>query len=328
MKIGKLAEPILIRSVLKQIGHRREEVLVGPGVGLDCAAIALEEDEVFVMSSDPITGTTKEIGAHSVHITVNDLAAGGSRPIGLMLTVLLPPRVREQKLREMMQDIEKTCRQLNIEVVGGHTEVTNAVNQPIITVTGIGKIKREDLLSKKKVEANQDILVTKWIGMEATAILAREKEEELRKRFPLDFIERAKSLSEHLSVLAEASLAKEYKVTAMHDITEGGIFGALWELGAMAGVGLTVDIRRIPILQETVEICEYFNLNPYQIMSSGSMLMVTEDGAGLAEALEKKNIAAQIIGRTTDSNDKILKNKGEDRFLDRPQADELYKIMG
>lgn len=328
MKVGKLAEPILIRSVLKQIGHRREEVLVGPGVGLDCAAIALKPDEVFVISSDPITGTTKDIGAHSVHITVNDLAASGSQPVGIMLTILLPERVREQKLREMIQDIENTCQELNIEIVGGHTEITNVVSQPVITVTGIGKVKREDLQTESAIEPNQDIVVTKWIGLEATSILAKEKEEELKKRFPNDFIEEAKAFSKYLSVLPEAALAKQGKVVAMHDITEGGIFGALWELSSAGDVGLTVDIRQIPIRQETVEICEYFNLNPYQMMSSGSMLMITKDGPGLIEILEKSNIHAKIIGRTTDSNDKILKNNGEERFLDRPQPDELYKIMG
>ena len=146
MKIGKLPEPVLIRSVLKQVGHRRNEVLVGPAVGQDCAVMELEEGEVFVLSCDPITGTTKDIGGHSVHITANDLAASGAEPVGIMLTMLLTPDTEEAQLKEIMQDVEKTCKELNMEVLGGHTEVTDVVKQTLISLTGVGKMKKENLL--------------------------------------------------------------------------------------------------------------------------------------------------------------------------------------
>ena len=136
MKIGKLPEPVLIRSVLKQVKHRREEVLVGPAVGQDCAALEVGEDEVLVMSTDPITGTAKDLGHHSIHITANDLAAAGADPVGVMLTVMLPDTVEEPEIRKMMQDAEETCEKLHMEILGGHTEITNVVNQPLISVTG------------------------------------------------------------------------------------------------------------------------------------------------------------------------------------------------
>ena len=123
MKIGKLPEPVLIRSVLKQVKHRREEVLVGPAVGQDCAALEVGEDEVLVMSTDPITGTAKDLGHHSIHITANDLAAAGADPVGVMLTVMLPDTVEEPEIRKMMQDAEETCEKLHIEILGGHTAV-------------------------------------------------------------------------------------------------------------------------------------------------------------------------------------------------------------
>lgn len=328
MKVGKLPEPVLIRSVLKQVQHRREEVLIGPGVGRDCAVMELKEDEVFVLSSDPITGTTKDLGRHCIHITANDLAAGGAEPVGVMLTVLLPDTIEEQEIRKMVKDTEAVCKELNMEVLGGHTEVTNVVTQPLISVTGIGKMKKERLNTLTCAKPNQDLVVTKWIGLEATAILAKEKEELLKERFPLPMIETAKSFDQYLSVVPESAIAMEHGVSVMHDVTEGGIFGAFWEMASGAGTGLEIDMKKIPIRQETVEICEYFGVNPYQIMSSGSMLIACDDGYELVRKLQNQGIYSAVVGRTTSGNDRILRNGEDVRYLDRPQPDELYKVMG
>lgn len=328
MKIGKLPEPVLIRSVLKQVKHRREEVLVGPAVGQDCAVVQVESDEVLVMSTDPITGTVKDLGSHSIHITANDLAASGAEPIGVMLTVMLPDTVEEPEVKKMMQEAEATCKKLNMEVLGGHTEITNVVRQPLISVTGVGKIKKSRVITTLQVQPEQDIVVTKWIGLEATTILAKEREEELRKRFPAGIVDTAIGFDQFLSVVPESRIAMEHGVTAMHDITEGGVFGALWEMASGAGVGLEVDLKKIPIRQETVEICQYFDLNPYQIMSSGSMMIAADDGHELVRKLEKAGIHAAVVGRTNAGNDRILRNGEDVRYLDKPQPDELYKVLG
>ena len=328
MKIGKLLEPVLIRSVLKQVKHIREEVLVGPAVGQDCAVVQVEPDEVLVMSTDPITGTVKDLGSHSIHITANDLAASGAEPIGVMLTVMLPDTVEEPEVKKMMQEAEATCKKLNMEVLGGHTEITNVVRQPLISVTGVGKIKKSRVITTVQVQPEQDIVVTKWIGLEATTILAKEREEELRKRFPAGIVDTAIGFDQFLSVVPESRIAMEHGVTAMHDITEGGVFGALWEMASGAGVGLEVDLKKIPIRQETVEICQYFDLNPYQIMSSGSMMIAADDGHELVRKLEKAGIQAAVVGRTNAGNDRILRNGEDVRYLDKPQPDELYKVLG
>lgn len=327
MKIGKLPEQVLVRSILKQVKHRREEVLVGPAVGQDCTAFTVAEDEAIVMSVDPITGTTKDIGPLAVYITTNDLAAAGAEPIGIMLTVLLPERIREIAVRRMMTDIEEICARLNIEVLGGHTEVTNVVNQPLISVTGVGKMKKNQVNSLQDVRPDQDLVVTKWIGLEATTIIAKEKETELSTRFASGLIQTAKGFDQYLSVIPESKIGMAHGISAMHDITEGGIFGALWEMAAGADLGLEVDLKKIPIRQETVEVCEFFGVNPYQIMSSGSMLIATDDGAGLAAKLEAAGIHGTVIGRTNSSNDRIIRNGEEIRYLDKPQPDELYKVI-
>ena len=171
------------------------------------------------------------------------------------------------------------------------------------------------------------MIVTKWVGLEGTSIIAKEREEELLTRYPETLVETAKNFDAYLSVLPEAAVAVESGVSAMHDVTEGGIFGALWEMAESAGVGLEIDLKKIPIRQETVEVCEFFDVNPYELISSGSMLMAASDGNGLVRALTAANIPAVCIGKVTEGNDRVLLSGEERRFLEPPKVDELYKVV-
>lgn len=327
MKVGKVPENVLKRSVLKQLHIQREEVLLGAGIGEDCSVLQLAEDEVFVISTDPITGTAKDIGELAVQITVNDLASAGAEPVGIMLTILLPENTQEDELKEVMTQVDHACEKSRIQVIGGHTEVTAVVNQIVISVTGVGKAKKGRVISTAGARPGMDIVVTKWIGIEGTVILAKEREAELRTRYSQPFLDTAKGFEQYLSVLPEAAAAVKSGVAAMHDITEGGIFGALWEIAQASGVGLEIDLKKIPLRQETVEICEYFGISPYELISSGSMLMAAEDGNGLVMDLEKAGIPAVVIGRATEGNDRVLLNEEERRFLEPPKTDELYKAL-
>lgn len=327
MKVGKIPENVLKRSVFKQLHTKRDEVILGAGVGEDCAALKLADDEVFVISTDPITGTATDIGELAIQITVNDLASSGAEPIGVMLTMLLPENATEEELKTVMSQVESACEKNHIQVMGGHTEVTKAVNQIVISVTGVAKVKEGGLISTASAEPDMDILVTKWIGIEGTAILAKEREAELSTRYAKPFIESAKAFDRYLSVLPEAATAVKSGVAAMHDITEGGVFGALWELAEASGVGLEIDLKKIPLKQETVEICEYFGISPYELISSGSMLMAAKDGNRLVMELQKAGIPAVIIGKATAGNDRILRNEDETRYLEPPKTDELYKVL-
>lgn len=326
MEIGKVPETILKRAVFRQLRTTREEVLVGASVGEDCAAVQLGPDEIFVLSTDPITGTGINMGKLAVQITANDLASAGAEPVGILLTVLLPPSADEPLIRGLMQEVESACEELHIQAMGGHTEVTRAVNQPLISVTGVGKVKKGRMITTGGARAGDDVVVTKWIGIEGTSIIAREKEEELLSRFPRTFVEGAKGFDKLLSVVPEAATAVKSGVSAMHDVTEGGIYGALWELAEASGIGLVINLKAIPIRQETVEICEYYRLNPYQLISSGCMLMTSPDGVKLVHDLEKAGIHASLIGRCVEGNAKKIINGGEEAYLERPKTDELYKI--
>lgn len=327
LKVGKVSENVLKRSVFKQIHTKRKEVLLGAGIGEDCAAMQLEEGEIFVISTDPITGTAQDIGHLAIHITMNDLASSGAEPVGVMLTILLPEGCEESELKLMMRQMEEACSKAKVQIMGGHTEVTRAVNQPIISVCGIGKAREGQLVSTAGAKPGHDIVISKWIGLEGTSIIAKEKEEELLKRYPHDMIETAKNFDQYLSVLREAAAAVSSGVSAMHDVTEGGIFGALWEMAESSGVGLEIDLKKIPVKQETIEISEFFGINPYELISSGSMLMATSDGNQLVRELEKAGVHAVVVGKATEGNDRVLLNEEERRFLEPPKTDELYKVV-
>ncbi len=326
MKTGKVSESVLKRSILKQIHTRREEVLIGAGVGEDCAFLALAEDEAFAVSTDPVTVQSQDAARLAVFAAANDIAAGGAQPVALLVSALLPEGFEEAQLKALVGQMEEACAGLQMQLAGGHTEITAAVNRPILTVTAIGKAKKAYLEARGGARAGQDVVVSKWIGLEGSFLLAREKEKALLKRYPSHVIEEAKAFDRFLSVVPEAATAGKSGVTAMHDITEGGIFGALWELAENAGVGLEIDLKRIPVRQETIEICEFFGLNPYELISGGSLLMAADDGAELVRELAKIGVPATVIGKIRSGNDRVVINEDERRFLEPPKPDEIYKV--
>ena len=319
---------MLKRSVFKEIHTKRDEVLSGAGVGEDCAVMKLKEDEVFVLSTDPITGTVVDIGSLAVTVTLNDIASAGAEPVGILVTVLLPPEITEAEIKGMVRQMEEACAENRVQIMGGHTEITEAVRQPLISVTGVGKAKADKLLLTSGAKIGDDIVVTKWIALEGTAILAKEHTQRLLSRFPGHFLETAKGFDRYLSVVKEAMIASDCGVHAMHDVTEGGIFGALWEVAEASGIGLDVDVKKIPIRQESVELCEFFGLNPYELISSGCMLIATPDGTGLVSALEREGIPAAIVGKAVEGNARVLRNGEEIRYLEPPKTDQIYLVKG
>ena len=205
--------------------------------------------------------------------------------------------------------------------------MTKAVCQPVVNVCGVGKVKAGQLVSTAGARPGDDILASKWIGLEGTSIIAKEKAQELSERYSVNLIKKAQEFDQYLSVLPEAAVAVKSGVTAMHDVTEGGIFGALWELAESSGVGLEIDLKKIPVKQETIEVCEFFGINPYELISSGCMLMASQDGTALLRELEKAGIHAVLIGKATAGNDRVLRNEEERRFLEPPKTDELYRVL-
>ena len=334
MKIGKISESILKRSVLRAIKVNREELIKGAEVGGDCAFLSWKADceRVTALSTQTVTLPVPCAAHLAVMAAANNLAAAGGRAMAATISLTLPEGTEEGSLKDIMKQAADSCENLHIQIAGGHTEVSPYVNAPVITVTAVGTAPERQSCyggaADRPAEGcrEMDLVISKWVGMEGTAILACEKEEELLKRYPAALITEAKGFMDRFSVLPEAAIALKSGVYAMHDVRNGGIFGALWELSRKLGVGLSIDLKEIPVKQETIEICEFFNISPYELLSGGALIMAAEDGNGLVRELKKAGIAASVIGRTNDSNDRLILNGEETRYLGPPGPDEIYKI--
>lgn len=343
MKLGKVSEACLQRSVLRQIRARREEVLSGAGIGADCAvfsfprgretavcvqeeAVRLRGEEVRLRGEEAAVcrdcrGAVMTIG-HLIQKAANNLAAGGAEPTAVLVSLLLPTTAEEADIRRLMAEAEEKCGELNVEIAGGQTRVSAAVREPVATVTCVGFLWES--ARHTAAAPGQDVVVSKWIGLQGTAYLAQRYREKLLARYPAYLVEEA-GFDRWMSVVPEARAAGKSGVCAMRDVSEGGIFGALWELAEASGVGLTIDMRKLPFRQETVEVCECCGVNPYRLLSGGCLLMTAEDGPGLVAALEEQQIPAVIVGKVTADNGRILRNDGEIRYMERPQQDEIWK---
>lgn len=327
MKIGKVKESVLKRAVLKQIKNRREEMVIGPAYGGDSTILSIGSLYNLILTVNPITGTPEMMGTYGAQLAANSIAASGGTPVGILVDIMLPEDCEEAVLRQIMKAMEASCKKLAMSVLGGHTEVTTAVNRPIISVTGVGKVDKNQNKNWSHMEPGQELVMTKWAGIYGTAMLADQKEEELHTRYPSDFLEKAKALKDSISILPEIRAISKCKICAIHDLSRGGVFGGLWEMAAGSGVGIAVDLNRIPLKQETVEISEFFEINPYALMSAGSLLLAAEHGMDVVRSLEKEGIPAVIIGKVTEGNDRIVYNEDEERYLEPPTGDELNKIL-
>ncbi len=326
MKIGKISNELLQTAIFDKMLYERPEVIVRPNVGEDCSVLEFGQDENIVLSTDPITGATAHIGKLAVHISCNDVSTAGAEPIGILVTILLPPGSTEEEFITIMEDVTKAARESNIEIIGGHTEVTDAVTRPVVSTTVIGKVKKEDMLATKGALVGQDIILTKWAGLEGTAILANEYEEALTKRLGAEVVAAGKKLGDYLSVVPESLVSRKCAITSMHDATEGGILGALWEVAECAGVGITIEMDAIPVTEATQKICDVFDISPYHLISSGCMIMTTFEGEKCLEELANLNITANIIGQITKAG-KYMITAGIQEEVRPPESDDLYKAF-
>lgn len=323
MKIGKLPNDVLKKEILSKINIKNDDVLVGPTVGEDCAVVDFG-GEKCVLTTDPITGAVNDIGALSVHISCNDIASAGVKPIGIMVTLLVPPTCEMSDIKRIMADVSKTCEELSISILGGHTEVTDAVNKVIISITAIGKGKHVVKTGGAKI--NDDIIVTGYAGLEGTVIIASDKEEVLLKYFSREKVNDLKNMLKDISVVKTGILASEFGISSMHDATEGGILGAIWEVAEASNLSVFVEEDKIPIRDETKKIAEIFNINPYRLISSGSMIITTQKGNELVGVLRENNINAKVVGKITNDVNK-LKTENEIIDINPPESDEIYKIV-
>jgi hydrogenase maturation factor len=325
MRNGKLAESILRRSVWKTMQTSRKEVLTGSNIGIDSAIISLPPRTTWGGTIQ--SGSLRREGLdHIILRSVNNLAAAGLEPFTIFLALTLTEDNTEEELKEWIREAQSLCDKLGMQIAGGHTTVVPWVSEPIAAVQGCGRAMANRAMCDGCTAPGEDIVISKWIGLEGTALLAKAYETELLTRYPSFLIKKAQGFIQDMSVLPEAEAAISANVCYMHDVSEGGILGALWEMAQMADVGMEVELQRIPLRQETVEICEFFGISPYELMSGGALLMAARDGGALVAALEELDIKATVIGKFTKGPDRIILNGEEVRYLNRPGMDAIWKI--
>lgn len=326
MKVGKVSQTVLKRSILKTLQFQREEAIIEPSIEEMCYGIEVKDGEQVLSTSVALYGNEKDLGVFALAQVVNDLATRGAKAVGVSVHIMLPPYAYESRLKAMMEHIEGAGSAHAVQILCAKAEVSPAISKAIVYMNGVGVLKKGELLQSNMGKADQDIVLLKWIGLEGTFRVMREKEEELSKRFVPTFLNQIQMLEPEIFSEKALYLAKDFGVSAMHQITSGGILAALWEFAESSDVGMEVDLKKMSIKQETVEVCEYFHLNPYQLTSAGSILIATDRGEELVSKFAEEGIWATILGRTTVDKARVILGGEEKRFLDRPAADELLKI--
>lgn len=324
MKVGKLNWDDLKQIIDNNKSVARDDVRIRSGIGEDCSVINFGEYEC-VVSTDPITGADKNIGKLAVNINCNDIASCGVEPVGILVTILVPPTATIEDIKNIMEEIDEETKKLNVEILGGHTEVTTAVNRIVVSCTAIGKGKAGGAVATSGAKIGDEIVVTKLLCMEGTSIVVNDYLDRVREVLTHDEIEQAKDYMNGISVVLEGRVAGEFGANSMHDITEGGVLGALWEVAQASNLGFKVYYDKMPISDITIKICEKLNIDPLKFISSGSMLITATDGKKLAEELISKGIEATVIGKIT-TNRGILIIDGIPKDVLPPTRDELFRI--
>ena len=320
---GKISESVLKNSILKQIKTKKEEIAVGAGIGTDCSFFVCKEKEGCLLTTSSIVVEPIEDIKIGIAAAVNNVAAAGGEPVGVLSSLLLPDKISRPQLQRYCAAIEKSCGELGLQVAGGNTQIIPEVSKAMLNLTIFGKKKLSLHKHFNSYEGEEEIILTKWAGLAGTGIIVKKKEQLLKERIPLYLLHEAKKMQENISVLGESRIAVKMGVSGMHDVSRGGVFAALWELVEDRNVGLEVDLRKIPIRQETVEICEVLGINPYELYGAGALLIVTKNANGIIREMEKEGIPAAIIGKITKECSKVLLKGEEKRYLDRPCKEAL-----
>lgn len=332
MKAGKLSQTVWRRAVEKQLNKESEGRLTVPASTENCMAVKVGQDCAELVVSAAVSGTTADLCVYALAKAMNDLASRAGSLQGISVQIWLPTSAEERDMKKIVSSLQAICHEKEVPILGLQAEVNPIVCQNFVQITAAGIAESKELLHIKNIKPGEEIILCGTIGLEGILRILDEKEEELAKRFVPTFIRQIKALKEELfidqAVLEAKEFAKQsnsYETFAMQQIGSGGIFAALWEIAEEAGVGMEIDLGQIAIRQETVEICEYYQLNPYQMTSTGAMLIVTKDGAGLMKVLEKAGARAVRLGVTTAENARVITSGGEIRYMDRPAPDEWMR---
>lgn len=301
LELGKLPMGLL-EALLQRYARPDERVVVGPRIGEDAAVLDMGT-HYLIVKSDPITFATDEIGWYVVHINANDVSAMGATPRWFLLTLLLPERQTSQAMvEEIFHQVDGACRALGAVLCGGHTEVTYGLERPIAIGIMLGEVEKEGLVRTGGAQVGDDLILTKGIAIEGTAVLAREVGDTLASRLGTEVVARGRHFltDPGISVWRDAQiLCQAGRPHAMHDPTEGGLATGLWELALASDKALIVDLEKVPVYPETRAFCQSLGLDPLGLIASGALLAAVspDESPGMLQALSAAGIPAAVIGR-------------------------------
>ena len=337
LKAGKLDNETLKRIVIDKIKYKSEEVAIKAGIGEDCAYLDFDKD-YCVISTDPITASVEDIGRLAVHVCYNDVAATGTKAFCLFLAVMLPVGSALSDVERIMEQAAGEAEKLQVEIAGGHTEVTPAVNRPVIVATAIGKAPKDQTLAREGIRVGDKLIVTKSLGLEGTALIATDYAERLTG-LTKEEIASARRFAEQTDVVTEGVIAGKLGVSAMHDVTEGGIEGAVWELCQVAQTGAVLMESVIPVEPVTRKICQAVGIDWRKLISSGAMLIVVrpDKAETMLDNLAEAGVPATLIGEMVPKEQGITMEEkatpqdvpgaGKRRPIAPPTSDEIYKVV-
>jgi hydrogenase expression/formation protein HypE len=327
---GKIPIDILKTVVFKNLGAERREVTVGPTAGVDGAVLDFG-DKSLIVSMDPITGAVERIGWLAVNVNANDVATFGVEPAFLFSCIMLPEDADSKIIEAVCSQMNAAAAELGVAIVGGHCESTPSLTNPIVVGCIMGITKKGCYVTASGAKPKDKLILTKSAGIEGTAILASDREEELKKTLSVSTLRNAKNFYSQISVVKDALTAyKTGGVHAMHDPTEGGVAGGIHEMAEASRLGVKIFEKNIPVQPETAKICSYFKIDPLQLISSGALLISAEAKSAekIIESLKQQQIDASVIGEFLAGTNQrlLLRENGVVQSL-QPSSDHLWAAL-
>jgi hydrogenase expression/formation protein HypE len=325
---GKLPADLLRSLVLGRLGQRRPETLIGASLGVDAAAVAIDADWACVLTTDPITTAVAGAGRLGVHVVCNDLAAMGADPIGILATLLFPAGTSPEDVERLCTEIDAAARDVEVEILGGHTEIAPGLHTALVVMTGVGRARRDRLLTAAGAQPGDALVLTKAAGLEGTHVLAADLRSRMVGRVPDHVLDEAAAFGDELSVVPDARVARDQGATAMHDPTEGGVVGATWEIAEASHCGFRIEAALIPVRAATRAVCSTLGVDPLRLIASGALLVACPDGPAMVEALGDAGIPAAVIGAMLpwpEGRTLVYPDRAEP--ITRLDRDELYRIL-
>lgn len=328
MKTGNITQTAWNRSVKKQLHTETVGSFFCPSQEEKCSGLRVDSEDAFVWSSASVTGDSPRTAWYAALQAAGNLAARGVMPQGISFQILFPEETEEEILAEAAVAAQEVCSRMGTELTCLQGEVNPAVRRMVILADAAGVSDSREFTGI--MSPGQEILLCGYTGLEGMLHILDEAEEELAGRFVPSFLGQARMLQKDLvmpgqilaGVRAKASDGGKL-VSAARQIGSGGILAALWELAEISATGLEVSMEAMALKQETVEICEYFQINPYQMTSAGSYLIATEHAEELMGVLEKAGVRAGRLGIAKAQKARVITSGDETRYLDRPAPDSL-----